>query len=520
MGQPSWIGKRLGGRYMVEELLGQGGMSSVYKGTDPNLRRTVAIKMIHPHLSQDPQFVSRFEEEAAAVARIRHPNIIQVYDFDHDDDTYFMVLEYVPGQTLQDKLAELNDAGERLPVAKARDIAASMCDALQYAHDRGMIHRDIKPANIMITDQGQAILMDFGVAKMVGGKQHTATGAVVGTALYISPEQVRGMQPDPRVDIYALGVTLFEMLSGQPPFEADSAMSTMMMHVNEPVPDLRQLNADVPPDLVAVVEKALAKDRDQRYQTAADMGKALRKASVSQSTSELGKTTVEPVLVAAATIAPGSGTETPSAASTPGGAPPPQMQAPGATGAGGSGIGGRRGLMAGGAAIIVLLFLCLVVGGGGYYWYSNLGPGAGLPEATATEAPVLTNTPQPTATPSPPTNTPVPTVEPTATEPIGPYVRINGITLDGSRYVVDYETFGYIENLPGQHVHFFFNSVPPEQAGVPGNGPWYVYGGPRPFRGYGLSDKPAGATQMCTLSANPNHTVVPGSGNCVVLPEG
>jgi predicted Ser/Thr protein kinase len=518
MGLPSWIGKRLGGRYMVEELLGQGGMSSVYKGTDPNLRRTVAIKMIHPHLSQDPQFVSRFEEEAAAVARIRHPNIIQVYDFDHDDDTYYMVLEYVPGQTLQDRLAELNAAGKRMPVAEARAVAASMCDALQYAHDRGMIHRDIKPANIMITDQGQAILMDFGVAKMVGGKQHTATGAVVGTALYISPEQVRGEEPDPRVDIYALGVTLFEMLSGQPPFEADSAMSTMMMHVNEPVPDLRQLNADVPPDLVAVVEKALAKDRDQRYQTAADMAKALRSASVKPA--DVAKTTVEPVLEAPATVAPGSVAGPPPPVSGAGGTPPPRVQAPAATGEGGGSIGGRRGLMAGGAAIVGLLLVCLVVAGGGFYWYSNFGPGAAPPPPTPTETPAATNTPPPTATTPPPTDTPEPTVEPTATDPIGPFVRINSITLDGGRYVVDYETFGYIENLPGQHVHFFFNTVPPEEAGVPGNGPWYVYGGPRPFRGYGVSDKPSGATQMCTLSANPNHTVVPGSGNCVDLPDG
>ncbi|MCI0893196.1 MAG: serine/threonine protein kinase, partial [Chloroflexi bacterium] len=170
MSQPSWIGRSLGGRYKIEELLGEGGMSSVYKATDPNLRRTVAVKLIHPHLSKDPEFVSRFEEEAAAVARLKHPNVIQVFDFDHDADTYYMVLEYVPGETLQERLKDLAGTGNRLTAKETIEIASRISGALHYAHERGMIHRDVKPANIILDDRGQPILMDFGIAKIIGGK--------------------------------------------------------------------------------------------------------------------------------------------------------------------------------------------------------------------------------------------------------------------------------------------------------------------------------------------------------------
>ena len=174
MSRPNWIGQTLGGRYKIDALLGQGGMSAVYRGEDPNLRRTVAIKLIHSHLTGDPEFVRRFEAEAAAVAQLRHPNIIQVYDFNHDEDTYYMVLEFLPGDTLQNRL---RSAGHGLPLEEALEIAAGVADAVDYAHKRGLIHRDIKPANVMLNPQGQPVLMDFGIAKIMGGAQHTATGA-------------------------------------------------------------------------------------------------------------------------------------------------------------------------------------------------------------------------------------------------------------------------------------------------------------------------------------------------------
>jgi formylglycine-generating enzyme required for sulfatase activity len=280
--QRDWVGQILGGRYQIEEWIAQGGMSTVFKATDLNLKRTVAIKLIHSHLSGDPEFVQRFEQEAAIVAQLRHSNIVQVHDFDHDGDVYYIVLEYLPGETLQERLKALNAANRRLPLSIVIQLMATICDTVAYAHRRGMIHRDLKPANVMLNRQGEPILMDFGVAKMLGESHYTATGAVIGTALYMSPEQARGERPDTRTDVYSLGVTLFEMITGQPPFEGDSAVAVLMKHVNEPVPDVRKLNGAVPDELVVVVERALAKNPANRYQTAATMASALRAVEINR----------------------------------------------------------------------------------------------------------------------------------------------------------------------------------------------------------------------------------------------
>ncbi len=576
MAKSTWIGKSLSSRYQIEEMLGQGGMSAVYKGTDPNLKRVVAIKMIHPHLSSDPDFVKRFEEEATAVAQLRHPGIIQVYDFNHDDDVYYMILEFVPGETLQDHLKRLNTAGRKLSIVKAIEYMAEACDAVDYAHQRGMIHRDIKPANLMLNVLGQIILMDFGIAKIVGGQRHTATGAVVGTAMYMSPEQIKGQSPDRRTDIYSLGVTLYEMVSGQPPFEADSAMTLMMMHVNDPVPDPRKLNPDVPDDLVAVINKALAKNPDDRYQTCAQMAAALRnvlariKSGKSVDAALLGGTMVEDSPLAGVgktafetPLPAGKGTvvETGPKPSVPQGTfveTGPLSTGPRGTmvedrtlassGAGGGGTGRyQTGTAVGGTGsrpippaaspskapaklalpIIgagVVLLLCLAAGG--VFAASKLFGGRGAATTPTSAIPIVApiNTPVETPTTMPtvealPTETPTETAVPSPTEPAGPYVRIDSITVDSdNRYVVTYETFGYTEQLPGMHVHFFFNTVSPENAGVPGSGPWILYGGPRPFTKYRVSDRPSAATQMCALVANSNHSVQPNSGNCVDLP--
>ncbi len=271
-----WVGHMFGGRYRIEEKLAEGGMSTVYKAYDPNLRRTVAIKLIHPHLSTDPEFVRRFEQEAASVAQLRHPNIIQVYDFNQDEGVHYMVLEYVPGQTLYDLLKALNAKNQRLPLTTTVPIMAIICDAVTYAHQKAMIHRDLKPANVMLNQRGEPILMDFGVAKMLGESQHTMTGAIIGTALYMSPEQAQGAAVDSRTDIYSLGIMLFEMITGRPPFEGDSAVAIMMKHVTEPVPDICEIDGNVPDELVTIVQKALAKDPAQRFQTAAQLSAALR----------------------------------------------------------------------------------------------------------------------------------------------------------------------------------------------------------------------------------------------------
>jgi len=276
MTQPTWTGRTLSNRYKIDELLGQGGMSAVYKATDPNLRRTVAIKLIHPHLSGDEQFVSRFQEEAAAVASLSHPNVVQVFDFNIDNGVYYMVLSYIQGGTLQDLLTRLHKENRQLAIKDAIKYTIDVCDGLGYAHQRGMIHRDIKPANIMIDHHNEAILSDFGIVKIVGNQGHTAAGAVVGTARYMPPEIIQTETPDERADIYSLGITLYEMLSGRPPFVADSAITLMMMHLNEPVPNPRNLRSDVPQSLVNVLFKALAKDRNDRYRSAAEFATALK----------------------------------------------------------------------------------------------------------------------------------------------------------------------------------------------------------------------------------------------------
>jgi len=278
MSEPTWIGRTLGGRYKIESLLGQGGMSAVYKATDPNLKRVVAVKLIHSHLSADPSFIQRFESEASAVANLRHSNIVQVFDFNNDSGTYYMVLEFIPGETLQDRLKRLADSYRTLSLDEALRFTLNISDAVGYAHQRGMVHRDIKPANIMLDVQGSAILMDFGIVKIMGGASHTSTGAMVGTARYMSPETIRGESADHRSDLYSLGVALYEMLSGRPPFVADSAMTLMMMHLNDPVPDVRDFRSDVPVEIVKILQKCLAKDLNERYQSAQELSTDLKQA--------------------------------------------------------------------------------------------------------------------------------------------------------------------------------------------------------------------------------------------------
>lgn len=553
MSQPSWIGRSLSGRYQIESLLGQGGMSAVYKATDPNLKRVVAIKLIHSHLSSDTQFIQRFEEEAAAVASLRHPNIVQVYDFNSDQGVHYMVLEFVPGETLQNRLQRLNNQGRKLSILEAINFSINICDALGYAHQRGIIHRDIKPANIMLDLNGQAILMDFGIVKIIGSTSHTATGAVLGTASYISPELIRSEQADASSDIYSLGITMFEMLSGEPPFKADSAMSLMMMHLNNQVPDPRSLRADIPSSLVNILLKSLEKDRKKRYQSVAELSADLKRAlneiqnSLAASATSFNQPSVNQpaaTIIASASYPAQQQAAHPSAhISQPtiiepqprNYTNPPLSQSQQYTPPPFSGSTGTLPkknntlLWAFGLGGGMLFFVVMVVIVGLLFMASQL-PGKPQSAVLATNTPAQISTKQPTAQPTdvPPTQAPqvtatqvyvAPIPEATPTFPTTMYVKINAITLSGNEYFVQYETFGFTEKLPWTHIHFFFNTVPPDQAGRPGSGPWKIYGGPRPFAGYTLSDKPEGATQMCALVANANHTVIPASGNCFDLPK-
>ena len=779
MAQPSWIGRTLNGRYEIQELLGQGGMAAVYKAFDHNLKRVVAVKLIHSQFSSNEDFVRRFESEAATVAQLRHPNIIQIFDFTHEDEIYFIVFEFVPGETLQARMKRLAMANRQMEIKEAVDIAAKTADALNYAHTKGLIHRDIKPANIMLNVYGEPIVMDFGIAKIMGGTQHTATGAVLGTARYMSPEQIKGDRIDPRSDEYSLGVTLFEMLGGRPPFEADSAMTLMMMHMTDPVPDLRNLRAEVPSGLVSVVNKSLAKNRDDRYATAAAMAAALRHydaettsaagaTTIEQSpVNDPGKTVLESAALGAAVAASPSSAATvveSTAASQPAAAPPPPRTPP--AGQPAAGKSGPNWLLIGGAIMAVIAILAIayfvfirpsggngegtppiaevteepvatepsatevipteepaateipatntaepeptdeppvdsgaavdsvvgdviivnadgetavspdtpitagskiVTGSGGEislflddgsligltenselgivefatdpqdetqssifqmdtgnlllsktevgnilevlnsgerplaslqflapvnaagttthqskvlqqslqpnymginvaedgstliscflgdctvfddqtplssgseiridangqvnpplpitqqsegYQYWQTACGNCLPEIVPPTLPPTATSLPATATLPPPTTPPEPTAEPT-TETTELSVRITGISEQNGTYVVNYETYGYTEQLPGQHVHFYFDTVSEANAGAPGSGPWKLYGGPRPFTQYTVNDRPSAATAMCARVANADHSIISGSGNCWALP--
>lgn len=268
------------GKYEIQDKLGRGGMAEVYKAYQKNLDRFVAIKLMHTFLVSEQDFLNRFQREAKAMAALNHPNIVSIFDFDvYGENSYYLVMEYINGGTLKDKLELLARHGQRLAMAEAIRIAREVADALAYAHKRNMVHRDIKPANIMMdAESGRAILTDFGIVKLVGGQSmaYTATGALIGTPAYMSPEQALGQSGDERVDIYSLGVLLFHMLTGQLPFEADTPLAVVMKHVNEPTPLPISFNPEISTGLQTIILKAMAKMPEERYQSADELAGALR----------------------------------------------------------------------------------------------------------------------------------------------------------------------------------------------------------------------------------------------------
>jgi hypothetical protein len=271
------VGRRLG-RYEITELIGRGGMATVYRAEHPGLGTAVAIKVLHPHLAGDPAFVGRFRREAHAVSALRHPNIVRVLDFDNQGDLYYMVLEYIDGPPLSTYLTELHDQGRRLSPEETLRLFTPLCSALDYAHGQGMIHRDIKPANIMLTSDHVPVITDYGIAKIIGATSYTSPGLVVGSVHYMSPEQAQGLPSAGRSDIYSLGVVLFEVVAGRVPFEGETPVSVIVQHLSSPVPAAHLLNPDVSPAVEAVLDKALAKDAEQRYERAGDLARALAEA--------------------------------------------------------------------------------------------------------------------------------------------------------------------------------------------------------------------------------------------------
>jgi serine/threonine protein kinase len=272
------------GKYRVLEPLGRGGMARVYRAYHPQLDRYVAIKVLRADLVEMGEIKAeswraRFRREAQAVAALRHPHIVQVFDFDVQDDVYYMVMELLEGDTLKTRLNDYRVRDERMGWGESVRVLLDVLDGLAYAHSEGMVHRDIKPSNVLLTRRGQAVLADFGIAQIVGGTRHTASGALLGTFNYMAPEQGLEGRSDARSDVYALGIVLYEMLTQRTPFEADTPLAVLMKHVNDPLPLPRAIDPTIPQSFERVVLKALAKEPEDRYQSAEEMARALRGAA-------------------------------------------------------------------------------------------------------------------------------------------------------------------------------------------------------------------------------------------------
>ncbi len=302
------------GQYRIEAALGRGGMGVVYRGVHEHLGRPVAIKVLAPELTQQPEFKERFFSEAKTQARLQHPNITAVYDLLEDAGEYFIVMELVAGQGLDDYLQA--QAGRAMDTRLALGIFGQVLSALDYAHSEGIIHRDIKPSNVMITADGRVKLADFGIALLIGDKRLTASHSAIGTPTYMSPEQIlRPRSVDHRTDIYSAAVVLYEMLAGRPPFDGETEYEIKKLHVEAPPPDLAALAPEVPEEAVRATATALSKAPDERFPSAGAFLRALQEAMPASAgwaapAPAYRATTLEPALQAApaaAAAAPASG---------------------------------------------------------------------------------------------------------------------------------------------------------------------------------------------------------------------
>jgi serine/threonine-protein kinase len=360
------------GIYEVKSELGRGGMATVYRAYDPRFEREVAVKVLPSELlHSDPQFRLRFEREAKIIAQLEHSAIVPVYDVGEADGQPYFVMRYMNGGSLSDRIK----AGG-LTIEDASRILGAIAPGLDEAHSNGIVHRDIKPSNILFDKRGNPYISDFGIAKLSQAQSGNVTGsAIIGTPAYMAPEQAQGTEVDGRADIYALGIILFEILTGKQPYEADTPMAVAIKHITDPVPHIQQTNPNLPEAMDAIIQTAMAKDRTQRFSTAVEMTNALREAARGDPTKLQVKATP---------------------AIKPSVQPIPQKK------------GFNR-------FFVVVPVIAIAVLAGGFFFFNKTG------NAPATEAPVSTATlaPQPTETSEPvnnPTNIPVVEIEPTITE--------------------------------------------------------------------------------------------------------
>lgn len=390
------------GRYEIKEEVGRGGMATVYRAYDPVFERDVAVKVLPRAMLHDPQFRIRFEREAKMIAMLEHPAIVPVYDYGEEDGQPYFVMRYMTGGSLADRIRQ-----GPLTVEEATRILAHIGPALDEAHRRGVIHRDLKPGNILFDQHDMPYISDFGIAKLAGAQTNVTGSAIVGTPAYLCPEQAQGEELDGRADIYALGVILFEMLTGRQPYEGDTPMSVVVKHITQPPPHILDVRPDLPPALEAIIEKAMAKRKEERYATVAEMVNALEQLLRPEATMVAGATRIaEKTVRAPERTLPARG----KSAVPP--SPPPAARPR-----------KRRGAWVG--VLVGLLFVCGLLGGGGYLLRDYL-PVAllpFLPFATATTFPTHTPTatitiaPTETVTPQPPTETPTPSPSATVLPP-------------------------------------------------------------------------------------------------------
>ena len=290
------VGEVIADRYELEEAVDHGGMSSVYRGHDRLLERTVALKVLHAHFGDDAEYVERFRREARAVAQLSHPNIVTVIDRGSSDGHQFIVFEYVEGENLK----QLVERSGPLSVDRTLELGIQIADALAFAHAHGLVHRDVKPQNVLIDSAGDAKVTDFGIARSLDVEEGvTQTGTVLGTSNYLSPEQAAGEPVTPATDIYSLGVVLYELLTGEVPFRGDNLVVVAMKHVTEHPPSLLEQRADVPPRMVRAIERALEKDPARRFASMDAFANELRRCH-----DELGGPAADRTLIRGAPLVP------------------------------------------------------------------------------------------------------------------------------------------------------------------------------------------------------------------------